>query len=56
MPNVNLSRMPVEALMDLRKRLKKCFLSIGLSFKSSWTGWMLWSVAEGLSSEAVQAF
>jgi len=55
MPNVTLSRMTVEALMDLRSGLKKCFLNIEPRYKSSWRGWMPWSVAEGLF-EAAAAF
>ena len=51
MPNVTLSRMTVEALMDLRSGLKKCFLNIEPRYKSSWRGWMPWSAAEGLLFE-----
>ena len=55
MPKVNLSRMTVEALMDLRSGLKKCFLSIGPRYKSSWRRWMPWLAAEGLF-EVAEAF
>ena len=53
MANVNLSRMTVEALMDLRKRVDEMLLERRANFKSSWRGWigqLLW-----LAGEAVEA-
>src|SRR5215813_8922967 len=40
MANINLSRMTVEALMDLRKRVDQIFLSVVPRLKSSWRGWV----------------
>ena len=57
MARVNLSGMSVEALMDLRKRLTKCFLSVVPRLKSSWRGWvgqLPWLAMQGLW-EAVEA-
>ena len=57
MARLNLSGMTVEALMDVRKRLTKCFLAVVPRLKSSWRRWigqLPWSAAEGLS-EAVEA-
>ena len=38
MANVNLSRMTVEALMDLRKRIDEMLLGVVPRLKSSWRG------------------
>jgi hypothetical protein len=48
MPNVNLSRMTVEALMDLRKRVDQMLLCVVPSLKSSWRGlpWWRWKRIE----------
>ena len=57
MAGVNLSGMTVEALMDLRKRVTKCFLSVVPSLKSSWREWRpLPLLAAAEEFEAVEAF
>ena len=51
MPNVNVSGMTVEALMDLRKRVDEMLHERGPSLKSNWRGWS-WSAAQGLLEAA----
>ena len=56
MPKVNLSGMTIEAFMDLRKRVTKCFMTVEASLKSGWRRLppLPWLAAQGLS-EAVAA-
>ena len=51
MPNVNLSGMTVEGLMDLGSGLTKPSTGVGLNFNSSWPPW----ASQGLG-EAIEAF
>jgi hypothetical protein len=41
MPQVNLSEMAIEALIDLRKRVEETLVNVVLRLNSSWREWRL---------------
>jgi hypothetical protein len=52
MPKVNLSRMTVEALMDLRERVDGLLSERHAELRREWTGQSPSSVAEAVKAEA----